>query len=122
VLNDQGSISRRGREEILSSLPDQYEVQSSPIQCVTGALSSGGGGIKRSGREADNSPPSSSEVNDWSYTSTPSHIFMAWYIVRHRDNFNFTFYLRVQNGSGAHQASYPNGTRGSFPGSKAAGV
>jgi hypothetical protein len=28
---------------------------------------------------------------------------------------------RVQNGSGAHAASYPMGTRGSFPGSKAAG-
>jgi hypothetical protein len=28
----------------------------------------------------------------------------------------------VQNGSGAHPASYPMGTRGSFPGGKAAGV
>jgi hypothetical protein len=27
---------------------------------------------------------------------------------------------RVQNGSGAHSASYPMGTRGSFPGGKAA--
>jgi hypothetical protein len=27
----------------------------------------------------------------------------------------------VQNGSGAHPASYPTGTRGSFPGGKAAG-
>jgi hypothetical protein len=29
---------------------------------------------------------------------------------------------RVQNGSGAHPASYPVGTRGSFPGGKAAGA
>jgi hypothetical protein len=29
---------------------------------------------------------------------------------------------RVQNGSGAHTASYPVGTRGSFSGGKAAGV
>jgi hypothetical protein len=29
---------------------------------------------------------------------------------------------RVRNGSGAHPASYPMGTRGSFPGSKAAGA
>jgi hypothetical protein len=29
---------------------------------------------------------------------------------------------RVQNGSGAHPASYPMGTRGSFPGGKAAGA
>jgi len=29
---------------------------------------------------------------------------------------------RVQNGSGAHLASYPMGIRGSFPGDKAAGA
>jgi len=29
---------------------------------------------------------------------------------------------RLQTGSGAHSASYPIGTRGSFPGGKAAGV
>jgi hypothetical protein len=29
---------------------------------------------------------------------------------------------RVQNGSGVHTASYPMGTRGSFPGGKAAGA
>jgi hypothetical protein len=32
---------------------------------------------------------------------------------------NFSLHYRVQNGSGAHQASYPMGTMGSFPGSKA---
>jgi hypothetical protein len=35
---------------------------------------------------------------------------------------NFSLHHRVQNGSGAHPASYPMGTRGSFPGSKAAGA
>jgi hypothetical protein len=30
----------------------------------------------------------------------------------------FSLYHRVQNGSGAHPASYPMGTRGSFPGLK----
>jgi hypothetical protein len=35
---------------------------------------------------------------------------------------NSSLYHRVQNGSGAHPASYPMGTRGSFPGGKAAGV
>jgi hypothetical protein len=34
----------------------------------------------------------------------------------------FVFLHRVQNGSGAHPASYPMGTRDSFPGSKAAGA
>jgi hypothetical protein len=35
---------------------------------------------------------------------------------------NFSLHHRIQNGSGAHPASYPMGTRGSFPGSKAAGA
>jgi hypothetical protein len=32
---------------------------------------------------------------------------------------NFSLHHRVQNDSGAHLASYPMGTRGSFPGGKA---
>jgi hypothetical protein len=35
---------------------------------------------------------------------------------------NFSLHHRVQNGSGAHLASYPKGTRGCFPGGKAAGA
>jgi hypothetical protein len=35
---------------------------------------------------------------------------------------NFSLHHRVQNGSGAHPASYPMGARGSFPESKAAGA
>jgi hypothetical protein len=35
---------------------------------------------------------------------------------------NFSLHHRVQNGSEAHPASYPMGTRGSFPGSKTAGA
>jgi hypothetical protein len=36
---------------------------------------------------------------------------------------NVSLHHRVQNGSGAHPASYPMGTtRGSFPGDKAAGA
>jgi hypothetical protein len=34
---------------------------------------------------------------------------------------NFPLHHRIQNGSGAHPASYPMGTRGYFPGGKAAG-
>jgi hypothetical protein len=34
----------------------------------------------------------------------------------------FSFHHRIQNGSGAHPASYPMGTTGSFPGGKAAGA
>jgi hypothetical protein len=58
-----------------------------PIQWVTGALSLG---VKLPGREAAHSPPSSAEVkNAWSYTSTSQHVFMAWCLVKHRDNFTF---------------------------------
>jgi hypothetical protein len=35
---------------------------------------------------------------------------------------NFSLHHCVQNGSGAHPASYPMGTSGSFPGGKAAGT
>jgi hypothetical protein len=35
---------------------------------------------------------------------------------------NFSFHRQVQNGSWAHPASYPMGTRCSFPGGKAAGA
>jgi hypothetical protein len=53
------------------------------------------------GGKADYSPPPSAEVkNAWSYTSTPQYVFMAWCLVKHRDNFTFTlhtdycFYIR----------------------------
>jgi hypothetical protein len=35
---------------------------------------------------------------------------------------NFSLLHQVQNGSGAHSASYPMGTRGPFPGGKVAGT
>jgi hypothetical protein len=35
---------------------------------------------------------------------------------------NFSLHYRVQNGSGAHPASYPMGTKDSFSGGKAAGA
>jgi hypothetical protein len=46
-----------------------------PIQWVLGALSPG---VKRQGREAGHSPPTSVEVKKtWIYTSTPTYVFMA---------------------------------------------
>jgi hypothetical protein len=38
--------------------------------------------VKRPGREADHSPPSTAEVNAWSYTSTLPYAFMAWCTVK----------------------------------------
>jgi hypothetical protein len=60
-------------------------------------------GVKRPGLEADHLPPSSAEIrNAWSYTSTLHYVFMARCLVKHRDNFTFTFVLqelekRIQN-------------------------
>jgi hypothetical protein len=52
----------------------------------TGAPYPGG---KLAGREPDHSPPSTAEVNNvWSYTST--YVFMAWCLVKHKENFTFT--------------------------------
>jgi hypothetical protein len=70
------------------------------IQWVPGALSLG---VKRPEREADHSPPSSSEVkNAWNYTSTPQYAFMAWCLVKHRDNF---IYVRARSCQSGHCAA-----------------
>jgi hypothetical protein len=90
----RGSVSRysdwiqAGRSRGRSSGPSRvknfrYSISSRPalgsnqlpIQWVPGALSLG---IKRQGREADYSPPTSAEVKKmWIYTSTPPYAFMA---------------------------------------------
>jgi hypothetical protein len=45
-------------------------------------------GVMRPDREADHSSPFSAEVmNVWRYISTPPSVFMAWYLVKHRDSF-----------------------------------
>jgi hypothetical protein len=85
-----GFDSRRGLEIFLFTTASRTALGPTqpPIQWVSGALSLG---VKRSGHEADHSPPSSAEVkNSWSYTSTPQYVFMAWCLLKHRDNFTFT--------------------------------
>jgi hypothetical protein len=40
-------------------------------------------GVKLSDREAGHKPTASARVkNDWSYTSTPLYVFMAWCLVK----------------------------------------
>jgi len=54
----------------------------------TSLLSNGCRGFFRPVREADHSPPSSAEVqNTWNYTTTPTHVFMAWCLFKYRDDF-----------------------------------
>jgi hypothetical protein len=49
-------------------------------------------GIKRPGRGADHSTPTSADgKKTWIYTSTPPVVFVAQCLVKHRHN--FTFYL-----------------------------
>jgi hypothetical protein len=56
--------------------------------------------MKRQGREADHSPPSSAEVkNAQSYTYTPQYALIARCSVKekkHRDNFILYFYIGRQ--------------------------
>jgi hypothetical protein len=66
-----------------------------PIQWVPAALSPE---VKRPGREADHSPPSSAEVkNAWRYISHSNTSAWRWFLVKHRGNFTFTFTFRFIN-------------------------
>jgi hypothetical protein len=60
------------------------------IQWVWGPLSLG---VKRPGREADHSPPSSAEVKEWVklYLHSPNTPSWRGAKLKHRDNFTFTF-------------------------------
>jgi hypothetical protein len=61
-----------------------------PIQWIPGKLAAV---EKLSGHDVDHSPTISTEIkNVGSYTSIPQCIFMALYLVKHRENFMFTFY------------------------------
>jgi hypothetical protein len=85
-----GFDSRRGLGIFLFTTASRTALEPTQplIQWVPGSLSLG---VKRPGREADHSLPSSAEVkNAWSYTSTPQYVFMASCLVQHRDNFTFT--------------------------------
>jgi hypothetical protein len=61
-----------------------------PIQWVPGALSLG---VKRPGREADHSPPSSAEVKEWVelYLHSPNTPSWRGAYLKHRDNFTFIY-------------------------------
>jgi hypothetical protein len=79
-------------------------------------------GVKFPGRETDLSPPCSADVkNAWSYTSTPP-IRIHGVVRVPVEAGNSSPHHRFQTGSGSHPASYPMGTRGSYPGDKAAGA
>jgi hypothetical protein len=73
-----------------------------PIPWVQGALSLG---VKRPGREADHSPPCSAEVKEWVelYFQSSQYVFMAWYLVKHMDNFTLPYpYLSITTRTALH--------------------
>jgi hypothetical protein len=78
-LDDQGFESQQGLGIFLFTIASRPALGPTqpPIQWVPGALSLG---VKRPGREADHSPPSSAEVKN-------AYSLMTWCIVKHRDNF-----------------------------------
>jgi len=79
-LDDRCSTPGRGDDEIFSLRHSIQSPPGLPIQRAKWALKSG---LKRLGREADYSAPSSAEVkNAWSYISTPQYLFLAWCFVK----------------------------------------
>jgi hypothetical protein len=85
-LDDRGSRVRfpgRGMMGILFTTASRTALGPTqlPILWVPGALSLG---VELLGSESDHSPPSSAEVKEWSYTSTPQYAFMAWCLVKQR--------------------------------------
>jgi hypothetical protein len=107
ALDDRGFGSRQGLWIFLFSTASRRALKPSqpPIQWVLGALSLG---VKRPGLEADHSPPSSAEVDEYVELYLHSPITPSWRgaQLKHRNNFNF--YLSVfQISSGAHPYSYP---------------
>jgi hypothetical protein len=67
-----------------------------PIQWVAGALYLG---VKRPGREADHSHPSSAKVKEWVelYLHSPNTPSWRGSQLKHRDNFAFTFTIYVDS-------------------------
>jgi hypothetical protein len=76
-----GSNPGRGWK-FFSSPPRPHQLWGPP-----NLLSNGYQKVKRPGREADHSPPSSAEVkNARNYISTPQYAFMAWCSVKAQVN------------------------------------
>jgi hypothetical protein len=75
-----------------------------PIQWVLEALSLG---VKRPGREADHSPPSSAEVKEWVelYLHSPNTSSWRGAQLKHRDNFTLPLplpYITKRGPMGEH--------------------
>jgi len=88
-LDGRGLVPGWGSDGYFFLFPTVFRLALGPTQPSTqwapGALTPE---EKCPGREADRSLPSSTEItNAWSCTSIPQYVFMAWYLVKYRDNF-----------------------------------
>jgi hypothetical protein len=89
-LDSRGSIPGRGKKFFfMTQRPDRLWGPSS-------LLSNGYRGSYHRGKatEALSSPITSFYCRGqewWSYTSTPQHIFLAWFLIKHRNKFTFTY-------------------------------
>jgi hypothetical protein len=89
-LDDRGFASRQGLGVFLFTTMSRpaLGLTLAPVQWVPGTVSLG---VKRSVCEADHSPPSSAEVkNAWRCTSISQYVFMAWCLVKYKENFTFS--------------------------------
>jgi hypothetical protein len=83
TCTDSLTVLRAGRPRGRSSSPGRvknvlFSTSSNPVLGPTQPLIQWVAGIKRTGCEADHSPPTSAEVKKtWIYTSTPPYAFMA---------------------------------------------
>jgi hypothetical protein len=95
-LDDRGTRVRFPAEAGNFSLHHRVQNGSGPtqppIQWVPGVLSLG---VERPEREADHSPPSSTEVQEWVelYLHSPNTSSWRGAHLKHRDNFTFTLLL-----------------------------
>jgi hypothetical protein len=96
-----GFNSRRGLEIFLFTTASKTTLGHTqpPIQWVPGTLSLS---VKLLGRETDHSHPSSVLRSRMRGAIPPlsQYVLMPWYLVKHRDNFTFTFYFHaIKSGS-----------------------
>jgi hypothetical protein len=96
VFDDRSFESRQGLGIFLFTTASRptLEPTQTPIYYLPGAFSLG---VKRLGREADNSPPSRTEIkNAGNYTSTPQ--YASWrgaQLNKHRVNFTLTLRILI---------------------------
>jgi len=90
-----GFYSEHGQEFIFLHHRVQTSTGVHPASYPMGTVGSFPEG-KESERQAYYSLPSSVAVkNMWSYSFTPSCVLMSWYLLKHRNNFTFTYQLQM---------------------------